>query len=78
MAKPKVRNAPSPSSMGEGVGGEANADRLRIVRSGLRLVTLGSTAALALPVAALAVSLPLLSLGHERILMVLSLVPLNP
>src|SRR5688500_10448773 len=35
----------------------ANVDCLRAARSGLRLITLGPTAALALPIAALAVSL---------------------
>ena len=53
----------------------ANLDRLRSGRSGLRLFTLRLTAALALPVAALAVTVTHLSLRHDRIPMVL--IPLN-
>jgi hypothetical protein len=73
----EVRKAPLPSSRKRGLGLRANLDRLRSGRSGLRLFTLRLTAALALPVAALAVTVTHLSLGHERILVALSLVPLN-
>src|SRR5215211_3834266 len=73
----EVRKAPLPSSRKRGLGLRTNLDRLRGGRSGLRLFTLRLTAALALPVAALAVTVTHLSLGHERILVALSLVPLN-
>ena len=52
-------------------------DRLRAARSCLRLVTPGLTAALALPAAALVSILVHLRLGHEWILVALSLVSLN-
>lgn len=52
-----------------------NVDCLRAARSGLSLVALGLTAALALAVAALVVTLIHLSLGHEWILV--ALIPLD-
>ena len=52
-------------------------DRLGSARSGLRLVARGLIPALALPAAALVSILAHLRLGHERILVALSLVPLN-
>src|SRR5215213_7192466 len=77
MPKFDIRKAPLPSSRKRGLGLRTNLDRLRGGRSGLRLFTLRLTAALALPVAALAVTVTHLSLGHERILVALSLVPPN-
>jgi hypothetical protein len=72
-----IGNTKTPSSVEpeEGLGLWANLDRLRGGRSGLCLLTLGLTAALALPVAALAVTVTHLSLRHDGIPMVL--IPLD-
>jgi hypothetical protein len=56
---------------------KANGDWLLAAPAGLRLVTPGLTAALALPAGAIGIILAHLRLGHERILVALSLVPLN-
>ena len=69
----KHENPPLRARWERGFGVRANLDRLGTVRSGLRLATLGLTAALALSVASLAVTLTHLSLGHEWILVALSL-----
>ncbi len=77
VTESEVRKAPLPACRERGLGVRANVGRLRAACSGFRLATVGLTAALALAVADLAVTLIHLRLGHERILVVLSLIRLD-